>query len=238
MATEQLLSVEALTKAYKDKPILNHLSFEINSGEVIGLIGNNGAGKTTLMNMISGMISVTSGSITYKGRKLNKENPYFRKDMGILPSFDILIDELSVSEYLRFATKYHGSRVKGEIIEELKHLLEIESLLDSKIRTLSKGQRVKVSLIVAFMHQPSFFLLDEPFANLDVKSRHKVLGLIQSLSHQDKAFLVSSHEIELLAPHCTRFLVISEGEIAMDVRSSDFESTAELVSKVNQQLIE
>ncbi len=180
---KNILSISNLKKSYDDFLALNNINLNLNSGEYVVLLGPNGAGKSTLFSILTGMLSADLGDCIINGYSIKSQNVSALKSIGIVfqqPTIDM---ELSVLENLNFHARLHGLKVhklKQNIYNELT-ANKLDSKTKNKVRTLSGGEKRKVELIRALLHNPKILLMDEPTVGLDPKSRkdllHKVLSL-------------------------------------------------------------
>jgi len=192
------IEIKNIKKSYNSTEVLNDISFSIEACECFCLLGRNGAGKTTLINIMCDFIPPDSGMIKYDGLSFSKNELEIKQRLGVHPEIDPTIPELTGYQYLQFVSRLHDiPESESEI--RIQHLLNI--FLDNhedafrRIGTYSRGMRLKISLCASFIHNPQYVLLDEPFANLDPVSAHKLVKYINKLCSQGAAILVSSHNL-------------------------------------------
>jgi len=162
------IKVSNVTKEYGLQKALDDVSFEVNSGSVVGFLGPNGAGKSTMMKIVTGFIAQTSGIVEVNGITIDNQETDIRKDIGYLPENNPLYPELYVKEYLTFvANIYNLGKSKNKRVRELIELTGIGDEQNKKIGSLSKGYRQRVGLAQALIHNPSVLILDEPTSGLD-----------------------------------------------------------------------
>ncbi len=207
-----MIEVSGLTKYYGDHAALEDLEFILKEGTVTGFLGPNGAGKSTALNMITGYLSPTSGSIRIGGHDLNEEPEEAKRLIGYLPEVPPVYPELTVRENLEFAAglrKISGKEMKEEILRVSKELglSEVEERLG---RNLSKGFRQRVGFAMALIGDPKILVLDEPTAGLDPKQVIEIRDLIRKLK-KDHTILLSSHILSEIAEVCDEILILSEG---------------------------
>ena len=207
-----MIEVSGLTKYYGDHAALEDLEFILKEGTVTGFLGPNGAGKSTALNMITGYLSPTSGSIRIGGHDLNEEPEEAKRLIGYLPEVPPVYPELTVRENLEFAAglrKISGKEMKDEILRVSKELglSEVEERLG---RNLSKGFRQRVGFAMALIGDPKILVLDEPTAGLDPKQVIEIRDLIRKLK-KDHTILLSSHILSEIAEVCDEILILSEG---------------------------
>lgn len=240
MNRSEFISLSALSKTYpkSSQAAINNINLIFPKGQKIALLGNNGAGKTTLLHVMLGLVPFDSGQIQINGTPLTKKSNGFRKKVGIVPSFDVLINDFTVIEYLKFVAKYHNINWRTNSIEAIKlcDYFEIGDKLNDKLSSLSKGQKTKVSIVASHIHQPSWFVFDEPFSNLDIGSREKLIQLFRNMGN-DKLVIISSHDLDLVLSFCDRFIVLSKGKVILDSTKSQFSSTNELENTIKSKLL-
>lgn len=209
------ISIEALTKKYKDLVALNNVSLKVGSGEIVGLIGPNGAGKSTLMKIVVGILKPTSGRVSVSGHDVVQEPEAAKKLIGYVPENPSLYTALTVSEFLRFVGKIRG--VADEELEtKIADSLQTFTLLDkanSLVGSLSKGMKQKLALMAATLHDPDVLILDEPLTALDPKTQAFVHGWISSQGRSGKTVLLSTHNLEIVQDYATRIVIIDKGVV-------------------------
>ena len=209
-----MIEISELTKYYGERKAVGPLSFSIDKGEVIGLLGLNGAGKTTTLRMLSSELLPTSGQMLVDGVDLVEDPEKVRPSIGYLPDRPPLYGEMTISEYLMFAAKLR--RVpSGKVKKRVDAVIEATQLGDragDTIDTLSHGFRQRVGIAQAIVHEPKLLLLDEPISGLDPSQIAEMRDLIRSLS-ADHTTIVSSHILSEVQETCDRLLVIRGGEI-------------------------
>ncbi len=213
-----MIQVENLTKKYSGFTAIKNLSFEVAKGEIVGFLGPNGAGKTTTMRILAGYLPATSGRASIGGFDVFSQSLEARKRIGYLPENTPLYHDMRVNEYLSYRANLKGvagRKVKervGDVIEQCS-LKEKERAI---IGTLSKGQRQRVGLADALVHDPDLLILDEPTIGLDPNQIRQVRELIKNLASK-RTVLISTHILPEVEIMCSRVIVIHQGEI----RASD-----------------
>ena len=210
-----MIEVKNLTKRYGSNLALNHIHFSLE-GTILGFLGPNGAGKSTTMNIITGYLSPTEGSITVDGFD-TLENPLeAKKRIGYLPEIPPLYTDMTVKEYLNFM--YDLKKVKlprKEHIAEICSLVKIDDVYGRLIANLSKGYRQRVGIAQALLGNPPVLILDEPTVGLDPKQIIEIRNLIKSLGRKHTVIL-SSHILSEVQAVCERVIVINRGSIVAD----------------------
>ncbi|MDH4129280.1 MAG: ABC transporter ATP-binding protein [Spirochaetota bacterium] len=209
-----MIQVQNLVKDYGIYRALKDISFEINRGEIVGLLGHNGAGKTTLMRVITGFIHATSGLVKINNI-INHEHPKkIKKIIGYLPENSPLYPEMTVKEFLIYMAQLKGI-IRKNIKCRLDYVLEatkIKDKLNSIIRTLSKGYKQRVGLAQALIHDPEILILDEPSVGLDPSQIIEIRELIKTLKGE-RTIILSTHILPEASQTCERIIIISNGTI-------------------------
>lgn len=209
-----MIKVSELTKYYGDRKAVGPLSFRIETGEVIGLLGLNGAGKTTTLRMLSTDLLPTSGRMLVDNVDLGENPEQIRSKIGYLPDKPPLYLEMSVTEYLYFAAELRGMLAVNipRRVDEVVELTDLGSECKTRIGALSHGYRQRVGIAQAIVHRPKLLLLDEPISGLDPVQIVEMRELIRSLRGEHTTIL-SSHILSEISETCDRLLVIQDGEI-------------------------
>lgn len=210
-----LLEVESLTGGYTKSPVLKDISFNVEAGQMIGLIGLNGAGKSTAIKHIIGLMEEKSGKITINGLNI-KENPdNYRKQFSFVPETPILYEELTLEEHLKLTAMAYGLPEKtyeDRIIPLLK-----EFRLDKKLKWFpahfSKGMKQKVMIMCAFLIEPSLYIIDEPFVGLDPLAIQSLLELMNNMKQNGAGILMSTHILATAERYCDGFIILHNGEV-------------------------
>lgn len=205
-----MIRVKDLVKHYGRKPALNGISFTLRPGEVLALLGHNGAGKTTTLRLITMLLDATSGSI--------ERPPDFKSRLGFLPDEPFLFEYLTGREMLYFmASLYNIPR--EEIRPRTQYFLqrfELEKAAGQLIVTYSRGMRRKISLIGSLLHDPAYWLLDEPTESLDPVAIRNLKDLIASRRQEHKAVLISTHQLAIAESVCDRLVLLNRGMVVFD----------------------
>ncbi len=207
------VKVDSLTKVYGEQIAVDHISFEINKGEIVGFLGPNGAGKSTTMKMITGYIPATDGKATVCGFQVGDDNLEVQKRIGYLPESNPLYPDMYVREYLEFLAGVHqlGSQSQQRITEVIQQTgLHVEE--KKKIGALSKGYKQRVGLAQAMLHNPEVLILDEPTSGLDPNQIVEIRELIKNFG-QSKTVILSTHIMQEVEAMCDRVILISKGKI-------------------------
>lgn len=207
------ISVSGLSKKYQSFTALHPISFEVHSGDVLGILGANGAGKTTLLRMLTGIVTPTEGNIEIADKKLS--NTLINNHIGYLPEERGLYKNMKAVDCLLFlaALKNVPKSKALEFIQEKCKALEIDFDLNKPVGSFSKGMQQKVQLIAATVHRPQILILDEPFSGLDPMNAQVIKKEIVSLSEQGTTILMSTHRMDTFEDLCKSFLFLRKGTI-------------------------
>ena len=214
-----MINVKNLTKKYGSSVALDNVSFSVNKGEIAGFLGPNGAGKTTTMNIITGYLSSTSGTVTIDGFDILDQPTEAKKRIGYLPEVPPLYPDMTVNEYLDFIYELKRATQKKEAhFKEICELTGISSVRGRLIRNLSKGYRQRVGIAQTLVGNPPVLILDEPTVGLDPKQIIEVRSLIKKLG-QKHTVILSSHILSEVQAICDRIIVLNNGKLVADSTS-------------------
>ena len=209
-----MIEVNNLVKRYGDHTAVDHLSFKIEKGKIYGFLGPNGAGKSTTMNMITGYIASTEGTVRIDGHDILEEPEAAKKCIGYLPEQPPLYFDMTVLEYMKFVAdlKKIPKDKKATMIEEVMDMVKISDMRNRLIKNRSKGYRQRVGLAEAIMGYPEVIILDEPTVGLDPKQIIEIRTLIKDLKKKHTVIL-SSHILSEVSAVCDYVLIISHGKL-------------------------
>lgn len=209
-----MIEVENLVKRYGNHLAVDHLSFQVEKGQIYGFLGPNGAGKSTTMNIMTGYIAASEGSVKIDGHDILKEPEEAKKSIGYLPEIPPLYTDMTVGEYLQFVAelKKVPKAERKEQIAQAMHTVMIEDKKNSLIKNLSKGYKQRVGLAQAILGNPEVIILDEPTVGLDPKQIIEIRELIKHLGEQHTVIL-SSHILSEVAAVCDKIMIISKGKL-------------------------
>lgn len=207
------LQVNGLTKNFGNLTAVKNVSFTATRGEIIALLGPNGAGKSTLMNMISGYLSPSSGTVKILGQAIEEAPLAAKSAIGFLPEGSPLYPDLTVSAFLNYMGELR--RQPRNRIAEVAALANIETVMDCKIETLSKGFARRVGFAQSLLSDPPILLLDEPTDGLDPNQKDHMRQLITTMS-SDKTILISTHLLDEAETIATRIILMNQGQIMAD----------------------
>ncbi len=228
------LEAKNLSKTIKKTKIIHDFSLEVKSGEVVGLLGPNGAGKTTTFYMICGLIAPTSGSIVLDGKDITEKPLHQRAKLGIgyLPQEASIFKELTVEDNIILALemKYSDKKIIEQKLEHLLNILNIEPIRDRLGVSLSGGERRRCEIARSLAIEPSFLLLDEPFAGVDPIAVSDIQSIVKDLKNLNIGVLITDHNVRETLDICDRAYVIKSGEL-LDSGTNEEIANSELVKK-------
>ena len=207
--------VEDVTKSYGDFRAVDHLSFDVQTGEIFAVLGPNGAGKSTTINMLVGLLRPTKGTALIDGIDMWEEPLAAKARIGVLPEGMQLYQRLTAREYIRFAGTMYGVP-KAEVAQRTEELLDLLTLTDDADKLIidySHGMRKKTALAAAVIHAPRVLFLDEPFEGIDAISGRIIRDVLGRLREHGTTIFFSSHILEVVERLCTRVAVIANGRL-------------------------
>lgn len=209
-----MIQVKDVTKKYGNFIAVKNLNFEIKHGEVIGFLGPNGAGKSTTMNMLTGFIEPSEGSIIINGKDIVKKAREAKKNIGYMPENVPLYLDLTVREFVTYMAelKLVQRKERKKQVEEIIKATGLEDVKNKLIRNLSRGYKQRVSMAGALVGKPKILILDEPTVGLDPKQIIEIRELIKSLG-KDHTVIISSHILSEISQICEKVIIINKGEI-------------------------
>ncbi|CAG7857403.1 hypothetical protein MCAMS1_02208 [biofilm metagenome] len=234
-----MIKITGLSRSYGDFKAVDQVSFSIEKGEVIGLLGHNGAGKTTIMKMLTGFLEPSSGSIEIDGLRLPEDRVAIQNRIGYLPENCPVYPDMTVIDYLEYAAELRGltGLVKFEAVQRVIQQTELGSKATQPISTLSRGFRQRVGVAQAILGQPDILILDEPTNGLDPSQILHMRELITSLS-KSATVIVSTHILQEVQAVCDRVLIVKNGKLAVNAKISELQqgSSIKLISSnpINQ----
>ena len=232
-----MISVKNLSKIYPpSKTALNDISFEVNKGEICGYVGSNGAGKSTTVKILCGALEFDSGDVFISGHDVKTESLNIKKITGYVPETSNLFNSLSAFEFIEFTGKIRNleNPVIKKRAEYFSEIFDYNGMLNQPLGNLSKGNKQKVLITSAFLHNPDIILLDEPLSGLDANSIFIFQDMIKELSEKGKTILYCSHILDAVEKISTKIILIENGCITIDKsieelrKSKDYENLEKL----------
>lgn len=219
-----MIEVIRLSKEFKNTKVkgsktikaVDSVSFKVNQGEIVGLLGENGAGKTTTLRMIATMLKPTGGTAVVNGYDIVKDSKKVRGEIGILFGGEVgLYDRLTARENIKYFSELNGMSDKetDERINYLINMLDMKDYIDRRVGKFSRGMKQKVAIARSIVHNPSVMLFDEPTAGLDVTAARIVQDFIRKCKEDNKAIIFSSHSMAEVERMCDRVIIIHKGKI-------------------------
>lgn len=210
-----MIQINRLSKRFGTKEVLKAVSFEVNKGEVFGILGPNGSGKTTLLNLIAGIWIPSSGTVLISGMDIIKDELKIKRILGYVPDIPYSYPRLTGYEFLDFIGSLYNIELKerADRIQNLSKLLEIDEWLHNMTENYPRGVRQKLMLAAALLHRPSVLLADEPTANLDPKSARLIKDVFRKMASQGIAVVISTHILQIAEKICDRIAILDSGEI-------------------------
>ena len=227
-----MIEIRNLTKKYGQFMALDDVSFDVKKGEILGFLGPNGAGKSTTMNILTGYIPCTSGTVKVGGYEIMEEPAKVKQQIGYLPELPPLYMDMTVDEYLKFMfemKKVPLARRKAQM-DDILYLVKIGDIKKRLIKNLSKGYKQRVGFAQALVGNPPVLVLDEPTVGLDPGQIVEIRKLISSLRH-DHTIILSTHILSEVSAVCSSVVMINHGRIAASGSVSDFTASEGSVNK-------
>lgn len=210
-----ILEVENLTGGYTRKPVLKDVSFSIEKGELVGLIGLNGAGKSTTIKHIIGIMQPKSGSIRLNGRAFAEDIDAYRSAFSYIPETPVLYEELTLREHLELTAMAYG--LEQEVFEQRSAALLKEFRMEKRLKWFpshfSKGMRQKVMIMSAFLVDPDLYIIDEPFVGLDPLGIKSLLDQMEQQKRSGASVLMSTHILSTAERYCDRIILLHNGRV-------------------------
>lgn len=209
------LKVTGLTGGYSRQPVLHDINFEIQSGEIVGLIGLNGAGKSTTIKHIIGLMKAMQGDITIDGQSIDLDMNAYRQAFTYIPEMPVLYEALTLKEHIELTGMAYGLS-KEKALANAQPLLEmfrLDQRLDWLPVHFSKGMKQKVMIVCAFLVETSVYVIDEPFLGLDPLAIHDFIEVLKMRKREGASVLMSTHVLATAQQYCDRFLFLEEGKL-------------------------
>jgi len=213
-----MIKVTNLHKSFGEVKAVRGISFEVRDGEITGLLGPNGAGKTTTLRMLYSLLPPDEGEIRIDGLDPTKDAMAIKRTLGVVPDSRGLYTRMSARENIAYYGELHGmsrAEIKSRV-DELTETLDMGDFIERRTEGFSQGQRVKVAIARAMIHEPQTVLLDEPSNGLDVMSTRALRRYILDLKNAGHSVILSTHIMQEVAALCDRIIIIANGQIAAD----------------------
>jgi ABC-2 type transport system ATP-binding protein len=220
-----MILLQHLTKRFGAQTAVDALSFEVPAGQILGFLGPNGAGKSTTLKMLTGMLEPTSGTATICGFDLLREPLEVKRRVGLVPESGAVFESLTGLEYLEMVAALYAipqEAARARIRQFIAFFdLSFETLTDKLLGAYSKGMRRKVVITAALLHNPPVVFFDEPLDGLDANAAVGFKALIQTLAHEGKTIVYSSHILDVVERVCDRVIIIDKGRLLVDGRPEE-----------------
>ena len=215
MGNDLVIQASGLTKFYGELLAVDHIDFEVKSGEIFGLLGPNGAGKTTTIRMLTGLSKPTEGKASVLGFDIGSEIVKIKRHIGVVPEISNLYDELSAFDNLMFMAQLYGvpRSQRRKRAEELLKIFGLYERKDSPFRTLSRGMKRALTIAAGMIHNPKILFLDEPTVGLDVVAARSLRNLVANLRQQGMTIFLTTHYLEEADLLCDRVAIMVKGRI-------------------------
>jgi ABC-2 type transport system ATP-binding protein len=210
-----VISVQGLVKAYRDLTAVSDLSFDVASGEVLGLVGPNGAGKTSTLRCIAGILPPTAGMIRIAGFDLKEQPVEAKRRLAFMPDEPRLFDYLTVADHLAFAARLYGVASAAQKQKALLREMELDGKETSLPAELSRGMKQKLVIACGLLHDPEALIFDEPLTGIDPGGIRRMKQTIVQRARSGAAVIVSSHLLHLVEEICDRVLILSRGKAVL-----------------------
>ena len=218
-----MITIRELKKQYGKTVALDNVCFEVKDSVIFGLVGPNGAGKSTIINILTGIIKKTSGTVSILGFDIDKETKEIKKKMGVIPEMSALFEGLTGWEHLVFVSEIFDLErdIYNKKIMELLEYFDIYKEKDRLISTYSQGMKRKLSFISAIIHDPDILFLDEPFENVDPVSRKKMKDVLKKMQEKGTDIFITSHALAEVENFCDEVAIINKGKIVYQSKTKD-----------------
>ena len=221
-----MIEIIKLTKKYGSFTALDSLSLQIEKGTVFGFVGQNGAGKSTTFSILATLLAPTSGTAYINGYNIQNEPKMVRGQLGYMPDFFGVYDQLKASEYLHFYGASYGIPFaeREKLIPQLLELVNLSHKKDAYVDLLSRGMKQRLCLARSLIHDPEVLILDEPASGLDPRARVEMREILKELKMMGKTILISSHILPELAEMCDSIGIIDQGKLVAEGAVADIQS--------------
>ena len=221
-----MIEIINLTKRYGKFTALDSLNLQIDKGTVFGFVGQNGAGKSTTFSILATLLAPTSGTAYINGYNIQKEPKMVRRQLGYMPDFFGVYDQLKTSEYLHFYGASYGISLseREKLIPQLLDLVNLAHKKDAYVDLLSRGMKQRLCLARSLIHDPEVLILDEPASGLDPRARVEMREILKELKMMGKTILISSHILPELAEMCDSLGIIDGGKLVAEGSVADIQS--------------
>jgi ABC-2 type transport system ATP-binding protein len=240
MAETPAIEARGLTKTYGMFVALDHVSFTVPRGQILGYLGPNGAGKSTTISILVGMLSATQGQVYFSGQEFRRDDYAMRRRIGYVPETGGFYETLSGFEFLQMAARlYHMEEKEAERkARGFLELFELERAMHQRMGTYSKGMRQRVLISAALLHNPDLLFFDEPLTGLDANTALLLKDLVRQLAQDGKTIFYCSHVLEVVERLCDRVIILDHGQTVADGTMAELRGStaAATLEQIFQQL--
>lgn len=233
---EVIIEARGLSKRFGRITALDNMNLQIREGEFLTVFGPNGAGKTTLIGILSSLVKATSGEILFQGKSVRENANRLRRSIGMIGHQSLLYGQLTADENLEFYGRMYGVDCLDERVEKVLEEVNLQHRANDLTGTFSRGMMQRLSIARAMIHQPSIYLLDEPYSGLDQHSGDKLRDMLSGLKTQRKTILMTTHDLERGFELSDRSVIIVNGRVEYD-RKRENEDVSE-IRRIYYRLIE
>lgn len=231
-----MIKISDLTKKFGQLTAVNSLNLEIKKGEIFGFIGPNGAGKTTTIKILTGILMPTSGKIEIGGNDIQKEPVKAKKLIGYIPDDPYVYPELTGREFLYLVGRLFAVKNLAKKIKDLLPIYQIEKIVDGPFKDYSRGNKQKLTILAALLHQPQVLIIDEPILGLDPLSAQVTIKMFKNFSQKGGTIFVSTHTLDVAEKICHRLGVIDQGKLIFEGSIHQLEKTVKEKGKHLEEL--
>lgn len=217
------IQVKNISKKYGDLSVIDNISFDLKQGDIIGFLGVNGAGKSTTMKILAGIITPDNGTVDIFSHNMASDPNGAKRRLGYLSEDNALYENMYVREYLEYSAGIFRLKNIKQEVDKVIDMVDLKNESHKLIRTLSKGNKQRVGLAQAIIHNPDFLILDEPMSGLDPHQQTEIKELIVNLS-KSRIILFSTHILQEVSHVATRIMILHKGKIAVDEAKSNINS--------------
>lgn len=228
MKEETLVRIDNISKKYGGIPAIENITFNLKKGELVGFLGANGAGKSTTMKILSGVILPDSGKVRVLGYDLEQSPIEAKTKIGYLSEDNPLPDDMYVCEYLEYVASLYKMNDIRNIVDKSIVSFGLKNEYKKKIKALSKGNRQKLGLAQALIHDPEFLILDEPTSALDPNQQQEIKEIVTNLS-KSKVVLFSTHILHEVESIASRIIILKDGKLVLDREIGDMKDSLETI---------
>lgn len=211
-----MLTISNLSKTYKGgKKAVDNLTLEIKKGDIYGFIGHNGAGKTTTIKCVTGILEFSEGDIRIDGKSIKTDPLECKRMIAYIPDNPDLYENMTGIQYLNFISDVFAisAKEREKSIKQYADMMELTASLGDLISSYSHGMKQKLAIISALVHNPSLYIMDEPFVGLDPKAAHTLKELMKEKCRQGSAIFFSTHVLEVAEKLCNKIAIIKDGKL-------------------------